>query len=118
MGGGVRGDREASVRRGEAPGEGMPYSVMPAQAGIHVGRLSGHRPLLLASDIDPSLRLGDVLGLGRSEEHTSELQSLMRISYAVFRLKKKKNTHVRNTVNNTQIFNTMLLITSESLVYT
>src|SRR3546814_3371558 len=32
---------------------------------------------------------------GRSEEHTSELQSLMRISYAVFCLKKKnqKNTH-------------------------
>src|SRR3546814_2769680 len=28
----------------------------------------------------------------RSEEHTSELQSLMRISYAVFGLKKKKNT--------------------------
>src|SRR3546814_5313079 len=31
----------------------------------------------------------------RSEEHTSELQSLMRISYAVFCLKKKKNTHNR-----------------------
>src|SRR3546814_12143867 len=30
--------------------------------------------------------------LGRSEEHTSELQSLMRISYAVFCLKKKKTT--------------------------
>src|SRR3546814_10877972 len=29
----------------------------------------------------------------RSEEHTSELQSLMRISYAVFCLKKKTNTH-------------------------
>src|SRR3546814_4586769 len=29
----------------------------------------------------------------RSEEHTSELQSLMRISYAVFSLKKKKTTH-------------------------
>src|SRR3546814_6419850 len=29
----------------------------------------------------------------RSEEHTSELQSLMRISYAVFCLNKKKNTH-------------------------
>src|SRR3546814_3817136 len=29
----------------------------------------------------------------RSEEHTSELQSLMRISYAVFCLKKKNNTH-------------------------
>src|SRR3546814_9050744 len=36
---------------------------------------------------------------GRSEEHTSELQSLMRISYAVFCLKKKTNTrrHVRKT---------------------
>src|SRR3546814_2546570 len=34
----------------------------------------------------------------RSEEHTSELQSLMRISYAVFCLKKKKNTqkHLHN----------------------
>src|SRR3546814_1174531 len=32
-------------------------------------------------------------GAGRSEEHTSELQSLMRISYAVFCLKKKKKTH-------------------------
>src|SRR3546814_10699961 len=31
------------------------------------------------------------LKLGRSEEHTSELQSLMRISYAVFCLKKKTN---------------------------
>src|SRR3546814_9809074 len=31
------------------------------------------------------------LGMGRSEEHTSELQSLMRISYAVFCLKKKNN---------------------------
>src|SRR3546814_7643105 len=31
----------------------------------------------------------------RSEEHTSELQSLMRISYAVFCLKKKKNNHNR-----------------------
>src|SRR3546814_9298733 len=30
------------------------------------------------------------LGAGRSEEHTSELQSIMRISYAVFCLKKKK----------------------------
>src|SRR3546814_8409461 len=32
------------------------------------------------------------LDLCRSEKHTSELQSLMRISYAVFCLKKKKNT--------------------------
>src|SRR3546814_9647761 len=33
-----------------------------------------------------------IVALARSEEHTSELQSLMRISYAVFCLKKKKNT--------------------------
>src|SRR3546814_5354959 len=33
--------------------------------------------------------LGDAKRQGRSEEHTSELQSLMRISYAVFCLKKK-----------------------------
>src|SRR3546814_9382259 len=32
------------------------------------------------------------VGAGRSEEHTSEIQSLMRISYAVFCLKKKKQT--------------------------
>src|SRR3546814_5075315 len=32
--------------------------------------------------------------LARSEEHTSELQSLMRISYAVFCLKKKKTTNI------------------------
>src|SRR3546814_9407118 len=32
-------------------------------------------------------------GIERSEEHTSELQSLMRISYAVFCLKKQKNNH-------------------------
>src|SRR3546814_5152670 len=37
----------------------------------------------------------DTCGESRSEEHTSELQSLMRISYAVFCL--KKNTHTNNT---------------------
>src|SRR3546814_3435941 len=35
----------------------------------------------------------------RSEEHTSELQSLMRISYAVFCLKKKKQVQQMNTIN-------------------
>src|SRR3546814_7121986 len=34
----------------------------------------------------------------RSEEHTSELQSLMRISYAVFCLKKKTKHHIINTI--------------------
>src|SRR3546814_9819580 len=40
-------------------------------------------------------------GPGRSEEHTSELQSLMRISYAVFCLKKKqKNTRRISQIRN------------------
>src|SRR3546814_10473632 len=37
----------------------------------------------------------------RSEEHTSELQSLMRISYAVFCLKKKKKPHIQHTPRST-----------------
>src|SRR3546814_10556174 len=36
---------------------------------------------------------------GRSEEHTSELQSLMRISYAVFCLKKKKNQNLQHRIH-------------------
>src|SRR3546814_3909223 len=52
-----------------------------------------------AAERGPVLLVGHSMGgllcieyAGRSEEHTSELQSLMRISYAVFCLKKKKNT--------------------------
>src|SRR3546814_3917613 len=60
-------------------------AVVAAGAGVAaVGAATAtgrHRP---ASEIP--LRLGGI----RSEEHTSELQSLMRISYAVFCLKKKK----------------------------
>src|SRR3546814_1554827 len=42
----------------------------------------------------------------RSEEHTSELQSLMRISYAVFCLKKKNTHHKNNQIDTTTIYNT------------
>src|SRR3546814_8201500 len=52
-------------------------------------------------DLNPLDAIGQTLPLKmphqigqRSEEHTSELQSLMRISYAVFCLKKKKKTHI------------------------
>src|SRR3546814_4938157 len=38
----------------------------------------------------------------RSEEHTSELQSLMRISYAVFCLKKKNNKHTKKQYDKQQ----------------
>src|SRR3546814_6881588 len=48
-----------------------------------------------ACDADGAGRAAAAGGMGevfaRSEEHTSELQSLMRLSYAVFCLKKKKN---------------------------
>src|SRR3546814_1333713 len=40
------------------------------------------------------LCVGKWTSMGRSEEHTSELQSLMRISYAVFCLKKKNQTRL------------------------
>src|SRR3546814_10012374 len=52
------------------------------------------QPVARAIDRSDALRRQLVLvglGAGRSEEHTSELQSLMRISYAVFCLKKKNN---------------------------
>src|SRR3546814_6991768 len=65
----------AEVRRGELGIEEL--EAAPAQAQHELGE-------------------GDLAGIGaaRSEEHTSELQSLMRISYAVFCL-KKKNTRTR-----------------------
>src|SRR3546814_1005485 len=47
-------------------------------------------PALLPHPVDRGFRGADVEIHRRSEEHTSELQSLMRISYAVFCLKKKK----------------------------
>src|SRR3546814_6852188 len=75
---------------------------------------------VLAADrgLEQALRVGRVIGRDhdqtrharipgrRSEEHTSELQSLMRISYAVFCLKKKKIKHkeeIRNKITNRTI---------------
>src|SRR3546814_7120208 len=46
---------------------------------------------------------------GRSEEHTSELQSLMRISYAVFCLKKKKKKYNKRTHTNKDYILTPIL---------
>src|SRR3546814_7293490 len=81
---------------GEAPIEGVSSDAL-----VHGLRDRGHRHAstvadagALAASLAASIKAGD-LGAGdmiiRSEEHTSELQSLMRISYAVFCLKKKKN---------------------------
>src|SRR3546814_9766110 len=69
-----------------------PAWTRPLAGGIRRGRRTGgtrarHRPG------------ADASAGARSEEHTSELQSLMRISYAVFCLKKKKksinNKHIK-----------------------
>src|SRR3546814_1580864 len=47
-------------------------------------------------------------GRPRSEEHTSELQSLMRISYAVFCLKKKKQIHNTTTMSDTRLHKVLI----------
>src|SRR3546814_7033634 len=59
--------------------------------GVGLGWVSILDPATVGSDlaVPDDWRFVAYLCLGRSEEHTSELQSLMRISYAVFCLKKK-----------------------------
>src|SRR3546814_3885905 len=69
--------REWSSDRAErVPAGGTALRVDGAHRSLGVA--AGHRLVAMAP------------GLGRSEEHTSELKSLMRISYAVFCLKKQK----------------------------
>src|SRR3546814_10091211 len=77
--------------------------VAGAAIGAHIGKAVDGRALILAfaaimvivglAMLRPKAAGGDP----RSEEHTSELQSLMRISYAVFCLKKKKKTYTQHT---------------------
>src|SRR3546814_4151761 len=60
--------------------------------GLH-GRHNAMRPKARQIGGINDLPMFDTPAPVRSEEHTSELQSLMRISYAVFCLKKKKNKY-------------------------
>src|SRR3546814_6387045 len=89
------------VRLGNAADHG--YAARPPRArrrdtpmdrnGRGAGTLSGLRLLRARTRLCAADRpRRDRTDRGRSEEHTSELQSLMRISYAVFCLKKKKKT--------------------------
>src|SRR3546814_4887868 len=69
----------------------LPYTTL-FRSGLHrrptgAGDLLGARP---ADFADTEGGVDEFPAAGRSEEHTSELQSLMRISYAVFCLKKQK----------------------------
>src|SRR3546814_7338479 len=63
------------------------------------GRAAGNDGGFHLPRIGPAPAVEIDLDAARSEEHTSELQSLMRISYAVFCLKKKKHHHTTNTIN-------------------
>src|SRR3546814_4005799 len=83
------------IRHG--PFENLPVELPAADAGraILVGVVElVHRLGHVVDEVRVLTGVGDEarIGIGgaRSEEHTSELQSLMRISYAVFCLKKKK----------------------------
>src|SRR3546814_1788483 len=81
--------------RSHAPSSGLRESMRPCHATAHSTHGSA-RPTFWGC-CHPGSAHRDQCGRrathpsNRSEEHTSELQSLMRISYAVFCLKKKKN---------------------------
>src|SRR3546814_16994096 len=78
-----------------------PYTTLfrsPAQ-GLYLGPLQGDACFGPAMVISAMPLSRSIL---RSEEHTSELQSLMRISYAVFCLKKKIKTHIHRPYINRQ----------------
>src|SRR3546814_4245781 len=82
-------DGEVRLRLHGAP------DVRAIQTAVGLAARRAHRRPLRRVEPAP-LDAGGVGGL-RSEEHTSELQSLMRISYAVFCLKKKKTNNIRTS---------------------
>src|SRR3546814_2344919 len=85
--------------------------IATATKGIRQGGLPAH---VVANEL--VLQPSDFLSGWRSEEHTSELQSLMRISYAVFCLKKKKTINHQNAIKNDK--NKIEQIQNEDKIYT
>src|SRR3546814_2861520 len=78
-----------SVGRGRSGGTG---AVIPRR-GANVARAIPERSIVSATKVNALSSVGWIM-TSRSEEHTSELQSLMRNSYAVFCLKTKIDTHL------------------------
>src|SRR3546814_4419690 len=79
-----------SVKGNPMPVEERQRCVWPETAEVEGGRSGDVRETTLACRNNCRVLAARKI-LRRSEEHTSELQSLMRISYAVFCLKKKKH---------------------------
>src|SRR3546814_6366438 len=93
--GGLRRERAGQGWAEESRGRGGPAGILDVQNAF-AARGQDPVALDLGGKSDACQREGGRGGVGspglrvlRSEEHTSELQSLMRISYAVFCLKKK-----------------------------
>src|SRR3546814_977312 len=88
---------------GQAAVRLVPRAETGARPGPTLGALRGGQLVLRAAQLPPggpqTHRCHHQQAHDRSEEHTSELQSLMRISYAVFCLKKKKITTQKNKDN-------------------
>src|SRR3546814_1228186 len=76
--------------------KGLKFRIQPSDVLEAQFKALGANPQKMAfAEVYQALQTGTVDGQeNRSEEHTSELQSLMRISYAVFCLKKKTIKHV------------------------
>src|SRR3546814_10123269 len=71
--------------------------IAVAMHAVALAAKAAPRPL---SELRALVSGGGAIGLSaRSEEHTSELQSLMRISYAVFCLKKKNTTRMIHSLS-------------------
>src|SRR3546814_7378979 len=82
--------REIALEMRRLVGFPDPQRAMRTYAFELSGGLRQRAMIAMALVCRPALLIADEPTTARSEEHTSELQSLMRISYAVFCLKKKK----------------------------
>src|SRR3546814_4420910 len=82
--------RRAVAQRTRQPQPQMAIGIEPQRERRLARRVAPDAPLALARGFAPDPRRGGDRDRFRSEEHTSELQPLMRISYAVFCLQKKK----------------------------